>query len=99
MLLLSAATAIKRKAAIDKIKGDPAWQSISAVKNNRIYANPTGTFPWDRYSAEEALQILWAAQLFHPEQFKDLNMVEKTQAFYKKILWLCFKQRKMLSKY
>ena len=23
-------------------------------------------------------------QLFHPEQFKDLNMVEKTQAFYKK---------------
>ena len=69
---------------IEKIKADPAWQSISAVKNNRIYANPTGTFPWDRYSAEEALQILWAAQLFHPEQFKDLNMVEKTQAFYKK---------------
>ena len=63
-------------------------------KNNRIYANPTGTFPWDRYSAEEALQILWAAQLFHPEQFKDLNMVEKTQAFYKKILRLYVKQRK-----
>ena len=74
----------KVQAAIEKIKADPEWQSISAVKNNRIYANPTGTFPWDRYSAEEALQILWAAQLFHPEQFKDLNMVEKTQAFYKK---------------
>ena len=74
----------KAQSAIEKIKADLAWQSISAVKNNRIYANPTGTFPWDRYSAEEALQILWAAQLFHPEQFKDLNMVEKTQAFYKK---------------
>ena len=74
----------KAQAAIEKIKADLAWQSISAVKNNRIYANPTGTFPWDRYSAEKALQILWAAQLFHPEQFKDLNMVEKTQAFYKK---------------
>ena len=74
----------KAQAAIEKIKADPAWQSISAVKNNRIYANPTGTFPWDRYSAEETLQILWAAQIFHPEQFKDLNMVEKTQAFYKK---------------
>ena len=73
----------KAQSAIEKIKADPAWQSISAVKNNRIYANPT-TFPWDRYSAEEALQILWAAQLFNPEQFKDLNMVEKTQAFYKK---------------
>ena len=74
----------KAQAAIEKIKADPTWQSISAVKNNRIYANPTGTFPWDRYSAEEALQILWAAQLFHPEQFKDLKKKKKTQAFYKK---------------
>ena len=74
----------KSQAAIEKIKADPSWQSISAVKNNRIYANPTGTFPWDRYSAEEALQVLWAAQLFHPEKFKDVDMVEKTQAFYKK---------------
>jgi len=74
----------KTQAAIEKIKSDPTWQSISAVKNNRIYANPTGTFPWDRYSAEEALQILWAAQLFHPEKFQDIDMVEKTQAFYKK---------------
>ncbi len=74
----------KSQAAIEKIKSDPTWQSISAVKNNRIYANPTGTFPWDRYSAEEALQILWAAQLFHPEKFQDVDMVEKTQAFYKK---------------
>ena len=74
----------KTQAAIEKIKSDPSWQSISAVKNNRVYANPTGTFPWDRYSAEEALQILWAAQLFHPEKFQDVDMVEKTQAFYKK---------------
>ena len=33
----------KSQAAIEKIKADPSWQSISAVKNNRIYANPTGT--------------------------------------------------------
>ncbi len=68
----------------NKSKADPSWQAISAVKNNRIYANPTGTFPWDRYSAEEALQILWAAQLFHPERFADVNMVTKTQDFYQK---------------
>lgn len=74
----------KSQAAIEKIKSDPSWQSISAVKNNRIYANPTGTFPWDRYSAEEALQILWVAQLFHPERFSDVDMVTKTQDFYQK---------------
>lgn len=74
----------KAQGAIEKIKADPTWQSISAVKNNRIHANPTGTFPWDRYSAEEALQILWAAQLFHPERFGDLDMVLKTQDFYQR---------------
>lgn len=70
--------------AIEKIKKDPAWQSIDAVKNGRLYPNPSGTFPWDRYSAEEALQVLWAGKLFHPEKFADVDMVEKTKAFYQK---------------
>ncbi|TCP97748.1 iron complex transport system substrate-binding protein [Cricetibacter osteomyelitidis] len=69
---------------IKKIKADPLWKSLNAVKNNRIFVNPLGTFPWDRYSGEEALQLLWAAKLFHPEKFADLNMVEKTQDFYKR---------------
>ncbi|OOF59204.1 ABC transporter substrate-binding protein [Rodentibacter myodis] len=72
------------KAGVDKILQDPNWQSISAVKNKRVFVNPTGTFPWDRYSAEEALQVLWAVKLFHPNLFKDIDMVEKTQNFYKK---------------
>lgn len=70
--------------AVTEIKQSPRWQSISAVKNNRIFVNPMGTFLWDRYSAEEPLQVLWAARVFHPDLFKDLDMVEKTQAFYKK---------------
>ncbi|MDO4626408.1 MAG: ABC transporter substrate-binding protein [Pasteurellaceae bacterium] len=69
---------------VDKILNDPSWQSITAVKNKHVFVNPLGTFPWDRYSAEEALQILWAAKLFHPELFKDVDMIAKTQAFYQK---------------
>ncbi|MGC6406751.1 ABC transporter substrate-binding protein [Bisgaard Taxon 45] len=69
---------------IKKIHSDPVWQNISAVKQQRVYVNPMGTFPWDRYSAEEALQVLWAAQKFHPTLFQDLDMIEKTQNFYKK---------------
>ena len=69
---------------VEKIKQDPSWQSVNAVKNGRVFVNPTGTFPWDRYSAEEALQVLWAAKLFHPAQFKDVDMVSKAKSFYKK---------------
>ncbi len=70
--------------AVEQIKADPLWASVSAVKNGKVFVNPTGTFPWDRYSGEEALQILWAAKLFHPAQFADIDMVAKTQQFYKK---------------
>lgn len=71
-------------AGIATIKKNPAWQSIKAVKNNRIYANPTGVFAWDRYSAEEALEVLWAGKLLHPQLFKDVDMTTRTQTFYKK---------------
>ncbi|GAW99485.1 ABC transporter substrate-binding protein [Secundilactobacillus mixtipabuli] len=68
--------------ALKALKKDPVLSKLSAVKNGRVYGNPQGTFPWDRYSAEEALQVLWAAQKLHPAQFKNLNMTKKTQDFY-----------------
>ena len=42
---------------VDAIKADAAWADVPAVKNGKIIKNPVGTFNWDRYSAEEALQI------------------------------------------
>lgn len=67
----------------ETILNSPEWASINAVKNNKIYFNPVGAYNWDRYSAEEALQILWAAKIFNPDSFKDLDLVKKTQEFYK----------------
>ena len=67
---------------VDAIKADAVWADVPAVKNGKIIKNPVGTFNWDRYSAEEALQILWAAKLFHPEQFKDVDLVKETREFY-----------------
>lgn len=67
---------------VDAIKADAAWADVPAVKNDKIIKNPVGTFNWDRYSAEEALQILWAAKLFHPEKFSDIDLVKETREFY-----------------
>ena len=72
---------------IEAIKNDPQWASLKAVQNGRIYSNPVGTFNWDRYSAESALQILWAAKLIHPELFSDVDLVKETQEFYKTFLY------------
>lgn len=70
----------------DAIMANPAWSSINAVKNNRVICNPVGTFNWDRYSAEAALQLLWAGKLLHPELFEELDMTQKTQEFYQEFL-------------
>lgn len=72
------------KAALKTLRADSRFANLKAVKAGRIYGNPQGTFAWDRYSAEEALQVLWAAKKLHPAQFKQLNMVQKTQQFYEK---------------
>lgn len=35
------------------------WKGINAVKNGRVYTNPNGLFPWERFGMESALQILF----------------------------------------
>ncbi len=68
---------------VDKILNNPILQNVNAIKNKRVYRNPKGMFAWDRYSAEEALQIQWAAKIFYPEKFKDYNILQQTIEFYK----------------
>ena len=67
---------------VQTIKSDAAWKDVPAVKNDKVIRNPYGTFNWDRYSTEEALQVLWAAKTLHPQKFTDIDMVKETQEFY-----------------
>ena len=71
---------------IKKIKEHPAFSGSNAVKNGKIYGNPKGVFSWDRYGAENVLQILWAAKTIQPDLFKDVDMKVKTKEFYKEFL-------------
>jgi iron complex transport system substrate-binding protein len=68
------------------LAADPVFSQLAAVRNHRTYINPAGAYLWDRYSAEEALQVQWAATLLHPELFTDLDMVAVTKNFYTRFL-------------
>ena len=63
---------------IKAIKENPAYSGSNAVKNGKVYGNPKGVFGWDRYGAESALQILWAAKTIQPDLFKDVDVKAKT---------------------
>ena len=68
---------------IEQLRKAPEWSALRAVREGRIYPNPVGTFLWSRYSCEEALQVLWVAQLLHPDKFKDVDMNAEVRKFYK----------------
>jgi iron complex transport system substrate-binding protein len=67
-----------------QILDDPRWRQIKAVRDGKVFVNPTGAYLWDRHSAEAALQVLWAAKLLHPAQFASLDVNRETRAFYTK---------------
>ncbi len=69
-----------RQAILD----DPRWRQIKAVREGKVFVNPSGVYLWDRHSAEAALQVLWAAKLLHPAQFADLDVNLETKRFYAK---------------
>ncbi len=64
------------------IQADPRWQSLRAVREQRVLANPGGINAWCTRAAESALQLLWAARLFHPERFAGLDLAGETRYFY-----------------
>lgn len=68
------------------IMNTDAWKKVSAVKSGKVVINPNGAFLWDRYGAEEALQIQWAAKLLNPDKFTNLDIVSETRSFYKTFL-------------
>lgn len=70
----------------DSVLNSGSWKKIAAVQNGKVIHNPNGAYMWDRYSAEEALQIQWAAKLIHPDKFANLDIVKETMNFYKEFL-------------
>lgn len=65
------------------IKNAPEWQSITAVREGRVYTNPKGLFWWCSETTEEALQFLWLATVLYPEQTAHIDIRKETQQFYK----------------
>lgn len=72
------------KKALAKFKSDPALAKLKAVKTGHVYGNPQGSFPWDRYSTEISLQVVWAAKLFHPNEMRTVDLKQKIKDFYQK---------------
>lgn len=66
-----------------ELKSDSVYKSLSAVKNDRVYASPSGVFYWDM-GVQKILLVMNMAKTLHPDEFKDLDMAAEVMNFYEK---------------
>jgi len=71
--------------SIDIIKKNPEWSSMRAVRNGRVYRLPRGVHTWDHASSEGVLLMIYMAKRFHPDLFKDWDMIQEMKTFYSEI--------------
>ena len=69
----------------EKVKNDATWKTLRAVKNNKVYQLPQGISSWEHVSGEGVLLAIYLAKLFHPEEFKDWNMINEMTTFYSEV--------------
>lgn len=69
----------------DEITQSPAWQSIQAVKDGKVYITPEYVKPWGHPCPESiGLGELWMAKKLYPERFKDIDLQAYVDDYYRK---------------
>ncbi len=68
--------------AIGAAYADPRLQSVSAIRNHRVFAAPNGAHLWANRTIEQPLTVLWAAQLFYPQLFDRAEVERQVSDFY-----------------
>lgn len=64
---------------------DSRFKEVTALKNKDVYLVPTGIDYWDA-SVEWPLCVLWMSKVMYPDKYKDIDVVEYANKFYKKFL-------------
>ncbi len=67
---------------LKEIYKDRRFLAIKAVKSHRVYIAPCAAHLWANRTAEQPLTVLWAAKIFYPESFRNLDLVKEMEYFY-----------------
>jgi len=67
----------------ERVRDDPLWAGIEAVRRGRVYLSPTAPFGWiDRPpSVNRLMGLEWLAGLFYPERWQG-DLRAETRDFY-----------------
>lgn len=71
---------------LDDTMKNPHLQTVTAIKEKRVYAFPSNIDWWDYPAPHYVLGTLWAAKTMYPDRFADIDMVGFADEFYMKFL-------------
>lgn len=70
---------------VARLRADPLWQALPAVKAGRLQAFPGDFYSWDQPDPRWILGQLWLAGRLHPERFRDLDLRAEIVAFFREM--------------
>lgn len=71
----------------DYILEDEKWQGLSCVEKGKVYQMPIGLSRWGHHgSTEIPLAMLWTGVTLYPEQYAEIDLMEKTTEFYRDVV-------------
>lgn len=74
----------------DKIFTLPQFQTVSAIKNRRVYTFPSNIGWWDYPAPHCVLGVVWTAKTLYPHLFEDLDLTQTANAFYHRFMGYSF---------
>ena len=67
---------------VEDLLNDPAWSSINAIQNKRVYEFPSKYEPWDQPTAAVALGVDWALYTLHPDLYSFEDLMKNVDEFF-----------------
>jgi iron complex transport system substrate-binding protein len=74
---------VKPEEVVAKLKADPQWAGLSAVKKSAIYAFAGDYYSWDQPDPRWILGVDWLAAKLHPDKFQGFDMKADIKSFYR----------------
>jgi iron complex transport system substrate-binding protein len=67
---------------VKRLRTDPQWQGLRAVKQGELHAFPTDYYSWDQPDTRWILGLTWLAATIHPDRFPGMDMLQEVRSFY-----------------
>lgn len=61
------------------------WSAVQAVQNQQVYKMPLGMYRSYTPGVDTPVTLLWLAKSAYPELFADIDIIEETKDYYKKV--------------